>query len=142
MTALAPNETALAGHYQRQAAHYRQVLELVRKLPISIEQGSSIEEPLSRMNSMLDEIHGAESRILPLRDQWLASQTEPGRDFRQSVQAVRELIEALMESVDVAEQVARKAKTRLFPEMNAESLGRRMHAAYTSAHQQATQRQS
>jgi hypothetical protein len=142
MTTLPGNEKTLFGHYQRQAARYRQVLELVRGLPTSIEQGSSIEESLSRMNSMLDEIHGAESRISRLRDLWLASQSRPGRDFAQAVQAVRELIESLMESVDVAEQAARKAKTRLFPEMNAESLGRKMRTAYTSAREQVTQRQT
>ena len=142
MTTLHANEAALAGHYQKQAAQYRQVLELVRSLPATIAQGSSIEESLSRMSSMLDDLHVSESQVSPLRDQWLASRRKPGSDLAQSVESVKKLIVSLIENVGVAEQVAQKAKTRLLPQMSAESKGRRMQTAYTSASQQFVDRQT
>ena len=141
MTKPHPNEAALAGHYQKQAAHYRRVLELVRSLPATIAQGSSIEASLARMSSMLDDLHVSDLQISPLRDQWLASQKKPGVDLAQSVKSVKELIVSLIDNVRIAEQAAEKAKTRLFPQMSAESMGRKMHAAYTSASQQIVDRQ-
>ena len=99
-------------------------------------QASQTHESLSRMSSMLDDLHVSESQVSPLRDQWLASRRKPGLDLAQSVKSVKELIVSLIENVSVAEQVAQKAKTRLFPQMSAESKGRRMQAAYTSASQQ------
>ena len=136
MTNLHANEAALTGHYQEQAAQYRQVLALTRSLPASIAQGSSVEESLSRMTSMLDDLHMSESQFSPLRDQWLASRKKPGLDLAQSVNSVKELIVSLIENVSVAEQAAQQAKTQLFPQMSAASKGRKMHAAYTFASQQ------
>ena len=139
MKTLQVNEKTLAGHYQQQAVQYQHVLELVRGLPATIEQGASIDQSLSQLGLMLEEIQSGESQISAVRDRWLASQSKPGRELGQALQTVKELIESLIAKVAVAEQTARKAKMRLFPEMNAESLGRRMQAAYGSASQQVVQ---
>ncbi len=112
---------------------YKETLPVAQQVHERLARGEDATELLAKISESMSKVARMESEIRGLRSQVPSSEIIASREMQSVVDENRQIIEKLLAEILPAEQLARQAKERLAPTIDARTRGLQMRKAYSAA---------
>jgi hypothetical protein len=122
----------LCAAYREEADLYREALAAVEGLPAALQGGGNTQARLQKMLGLLQQIGTIEKRLVPVKARCRGKAWKRSAELVEVIAQIEKMIGRLMTGIQEAQQIARRRKSELEPELDALIRGSQMQRAYGS----------